>query len=174
MKFKFDFGKLKLALLICVIVLAVAAIIINILYVAGVGILKTTVPAVAGTSIACSALILIFSLLVSFNSYYQIIDKTESNEHTNISPSSELRFCMGFITEKINLQNVTFIKRDAKKDELYLLYSESEVKQGSIKIMIKKKDNAAFIEAIRKANPQILLSDFNEDTKQNENDNDNK
>ncbi|MCI5820089.1 MAG: hypothetical protein MRZ86_05845, partial [Acidaminococcus sp.] len=90
------------------------------------------------------------------------------------SSSSEMKFCMGFITEKINLQNVTFIKRDAKKDELYLLYSESEVKQGSIKIMIKKKDNAAFIEAVRKANPQILLSDFNEDTKQTENDNDNK
>ncbi|MCI5820087.1 MAG: hypothetical protein MRZ86_05835, partial [Acidaminococcus sp.] len=90
------------------------------------------------------------------------------------SSSSEMKFCMGFITEKINLQNVTFIKRDAKKDELYLLYSESEVKQGSIKIMIKKKDNAAFIEAIRKANPQILLSDFNDVDKNEEDTDENK
>ncbi|MDY4559563.1 MAG: hypothetical protein SPD42_03535 [Eubacteriales bacterium] len=174
MKFKFDFGKLKLALLICVIVLAVAAIIINILYVVGVGILKTTVPAVAGTSIACSALIMIFALLIAFNSYYEISGASTNEDGVDVSSSSEMKFCMGFITEKINLQNVTFIKRDAKKDELYLLYSESEVKQGSIKIMIKKKDNAAFIEAIRKANPQILLSDFNDVDKNEEDTDENK
>ena len=154
MKFKFDFGKLKLALVIIIAILALAAVIINSLYLAGVGILSTAIPAVAGTSIACSILILVFIALIYFNSYYKIEDKI-------------LKFCLGFLTEKISIDTITDIRRDAKKNEIFLIFSNSNTNgQNSVKIMIKKQETDKFIEELRKTNPQIILSVFNDETPQ--------
>lgn len=154
MKFKFDFGKLKLALLIVIAILALAAIIINSLYLAGVGILTAAIPAVAGTSIACSVLILVFIVLIYFNSFYKIENKT-------------LTFCLGFLAEKISIDTITDVKRDAKKNEIYLIFASTEAKQSSIKVMIKKQDVDKFIEQIRTENPMIILSTFNDNTPDN-------
>ncbi len=154
MKFKFDFGKLKLALVIIIAILALAAVIINSLYLAGVGILSTAIPAVASTSIACSILILVFIALIYFNSYYKIEDKI-------------LKFCLGFLTEKISIDTITDIRRDAKKNEIFLIFSNSNTNgQSSVKIMIKKQETDKFIEELRKTNPQIILSVFNDETPQ--------
>lgn len=143
MKFKFAFGKFQLALLIIVLILSLAAIIVNSLFIAGVGILKTYAPAIAGTSIACSALIFIFALLVLFNSYYKISD-------------GRITMVLGFLPSKIDVSTVTDIKKDAVKNDIYILYGGQ-----SLKVIIKEKDGDIFVDELRKQNPAIIFSYFN-------------
>lgn len=143
MKFKFSFGKFQLALLIIVVILSLAAIIVNSLFIAGVGTLRTYAPAIAGTSIACSALLFIFALLVLFNSYYKIAD-------------GRISMVLGFLPSKIDVSTVTDIKKDAVKKDIFVLYGGQ-----SLKIIIKEKDGDAFVEELRKQNPAIIFSYFN-------------
>jgi len=151
MKFKLFYGKSKYALLIAVIVLALAAVIVNSIFLTGVGTLTTAVPAAAGVSLACSALIIIFVLSILFNSHYKL---TETTLNTTVS----------FITDKIPYEFITDIKENIETKELFVLYRtakmQNEDDRASVKMLIKPDEYQNFIKALRAKNPAVLYDTF--------------
>ena len=63
---------------------------------------------------------------------------------------------LGFLPSKIDVSTVTDIKKDAVKNDIYILYGGQ-----SLKVIIKEKDGDVFVDELRKQNPAIIFSYFN-------------
>lgn len=166
MKTRVNFGKFKLLLLVLISMLSLVSIIINILFLAGVGNMVTNVPVAAGLSLFFSVLILIFIILIFANSYYKFDDTC-------------LKIVFAFITEKIDYQNVKTIYEESTTKELYLqienpLFDKTDTtkqigtEKATIKFLVSKKNNQKIVDELKTKNPNILFDTFeNEKKKKN-------
>ncbi|MDD4839958.1 MAG: hypothetical protein PHE93_04740 [Clostridia bacterium] len=154
MKLKIYFGKSKLFLLSIVVLLAFAAIVVNALFLAGVGKLVTNVPVAAGISLGFSILILAFAATIFFNSNYQFGD-------------DQLTSSISFFKDKIAYDTITDIKENSETKELYLIFKYKTDKVAdrlsSVKILVKSEENQKVIDFLKEKNSSIIFANFVKD-----------
>ncbi len=158
MKIKVNFGKIKTILLIIVAILSLTATIINILFLAGVGILTTNVPVVVGVSLGFSILIFLFAIMIFFTCNYFFKD-------------TFLKISFAFLTDKIEYEAMTDIKEELNTKDLYIVFNvakdksvENDQKKDkekcSVRLLVDEKHNKEIIDFLRKKNPQIMYDNF--------------
>lgn len=151
MKIKINFGISKLVLLAVVGVLALGAVIVNLLFLIGVGNMVTNVPIAAGISMGFSVLIIAFDLTIFLNSYYKF---SETELISNVS----------FFQDKITYEDITGIKENSQNNALYIIFkfSNKKVADGtsSLRLLVKKEDNQKIVEFLNSKNSSILYETF--------------
>ena len=155
MKLKVSFGVGKLILLGAVVALSLAAIILNILFLAGVGKLVTNVPIAAGISLGFSVLIIAFAATVLFNSNYKFSD-------------TELTSTISFFKDIITYDSISDIKENAQTKALYILfkYNNGKVdKLSSIRLLIKPENNQTVVDFLKEKNPTIIYENYTDEVK---------
>lgn len=142
--FRMDMGKVKLALLILLLVgaLAIAALDIAIL----AGAFTVRADAVAGVSLGAAALIFAGAALIIFNSGYRFDDAC-------------ITVKLGVFGDKIKYDDISRLKQETLSGDLYLI-SGGDFEGTTIKINIQKKDNDAFIAALRERLPNVAVEYF--------------
>lgn len=102
-------------------------------------------------SICVSAVILMFVLLITFNTHYTLSDK-------------HFAFVVGFIYNKKSYSDILLLRENA--DGLLLMYFKRMIKGEEyiehMVINIRKEANKDFIDTMREHNPSIKYELFNE------------
>lgn len=154
MKLKVSFGVGKLILLLVVVALALAAVIINILFLAGVGKLVTNVPVAAGISLGFSVLIIAFAATVFFNSYYGFGD-------------SAITSTISFFKDTIDYDAITDIKENSETKALYILFKFDNGKGerlNSLRLLVKPTENQTVVEFLKTKNPTIIYERYSDNS----------
>lgn len=156
MKFRMNFGIVKTIIIVLVIAGALALAALDISMLAGAKGLETSMPAVAGVSLAAAAIIAISALIVLFNSYYKFAD-------------DKLVFVLGIFKDTIPYENVTAVKEDSRTKEFYVFAKGKRVQDGevSLHIVTSKNSEEALVEAFRKALPSTIIEVFESEDKRN-------
>ena len=149
MKFRMNFGIVKTIIIVLVIVGALALMGVDIAMLAGAKGLETSMPAVAGVSLAAAAIIAISALVVLLNSFYKF-DK------------DKLVFVLGVFKDTIPYENITSIKEDIRTKEFYVFAKGKRVQDGevSLHIVAQKNKEEGIVSAIREAVPSIAIEVF--------------
>ena len=154
MKFKMNFGIVKTIVIVLVIAGALALAGVDIAMLAGAKGLETSMPAVAGVSLAAAVIIAVSALVVLFNSYYKFAD-------------GNLVFVLGIFKDTIPYENVTSVKEDSRTKEFYIFAKGKRIQDGevSLHIVTSKNNEEALVAEVRKAMPSMIIEVFESEDK---------
>ena len=154
MKFRMNFGIVKTIILALVIAGALSLAAIDIAMLAGAEGLETSMPAIAGVSLAAAVIIAIAALVVLLNSFYKFEE-------------AQLVFVLGIFKDTISYDNVTAVRQDSRTKEAYIFAKGKRVQDGevSLHIVTNPKNADKLLEEIRKAMPSMIIEVFTSEDK---------
>ena len=154
MKFRMNFGIVKTIVMAIVIAGALALAAIDIAMLAGAKGLMTSMPAVAGVSLAAAIVIACAAAVVLVNSYYKF-------------GKSELVFVLGIFKDKIPYENIVAVKEDSRTKDIYIISKGQRVQDGetSLRITVYPKKADDVLTAIRESMPNMIIEVFTSEDK---------
>ena len=154
MKFSMNFGIVKTIILVVITAGALALAGLDIAMLAGAEGVATSMPAIAGVSLAASVIIAFAALIVLLNSFYKF---GEDN----------LVFVLGIFKDTIPYENVTAVKEDSRTKEFYIFAKGKREQDGevSLHIVTNPKNEERLLEALRKALPSMIIEVFTSEDK---------
>ncbi|MBR4800504.1 MAG: PH domain-containing protein [Clostridia bacterium] len=154
MKFRMNFGIVKTVIIAIVLAGALALAGLDIAMLAGAEGLTTSLPAVAGVSLAAAVIITVAAILVLFNSQYKF-DK------------DNLVVVLGVFKDKIPYSSITAVKEDSRLKEFYIFAKGARVQDGdvSLRLAVSPKAEERVVSAIRVAMPSMIIEVFESEDK---------
>lgn len=149
MKFRMNLGVVKTIIIAIVLAGALALAALDIAMLAGAKGVATSMPGVAGVSLAAAVIIAVAACLVLFNSGYRFKENA-------------LFVVLGVFWDKIPYENITAVKEDSRTKDIYILAKGKQVQDGiaSFRISVAQKDVDNVLSAVREHLPEMIIEVF--------------
>ncbi len=145
MKQRMFFGKVRIALLCVVLAIGLAVMVLDILMLSKV--IEIYNDSISGVSLAAAVLLIVWTLLVLFNSYYKFND-------------DHLKIVTGIFADKIFYSNVTEIFVSVETGELFIKHGDKKFSSSTLRFNLKKEDSRAVLYKLIKTCPTVPVNYF--------------
>ena len=155
MRIRMNFGMAKTVIIALVIVFALALMGVDIAMLAGAPGVSTSMPAVAGVSLAASVVIAAAGVLLLVNSYYKFAD-------------DKLVIVLGIFKDVVPYENVTAVRQNGETREVYLFAKGKKIQDGEtvIRFSVDKNKVDDVISAIQSSMPEMIIEVFTPESKE--------